>query len=117
MANVGLFFYVKGHLFTEMVDIEHADLYGDNRIGRGSHYDIWEQRYEKIYRKPYDYYPRGRIVYRYKENKFILYIDKCIEDKGVKEIMNTFGLEIENTQVDKSDEHYICSKCNEFFLE
>lgn len=72
VSKKGLYFYVNGKLLTDLTDLEHAELYGDCKIGRSSHYEIWDDQYEKIYRKPYDYYPRGRVVYKYLENKYII---------------------------------------------
>lgn len=117
MPNVGLFFYVNGKLMKDLIDIEHADLYGDCKIGKSSHYEIWDEKYYKIYKKPYDYFPRGRVVYKFKENKYILFADKCIEEKGIKEIIDIFGIETENIEIDKTDSHYVCKKCNKYYCE
>jgi len=116
MPKVGLFFYVNGEVFTDSVDIERAEVYGDFRIGDSSHYKIWDKKYDKIYNKPYDYYPRGRVVFKFKENKYILYIDKCISKKGIQEIIETFGIENENVEIG-TDTHYVCKKCNKHYLE
>jgi hypothetical protein len=116
MPKVGLFFYVNGQILTDFVDIDSAQLYGDFKIGDSSHYNIWDEKYEKIYNKPYDYYPRGRVVYKYKENKYILYADKCIKEKGINEIIKTFSIEGENVEID-TDIHYVCKKCNRDYLE
>lgn len=116
MANVGLFFYVKGKLLADMTDIEHSELYGDFKIGRSSHYDIWNKKYYAIYKKPYDYYPRGRVVYKYKENKYILYADRCIDKEGINKVIHTFGIEDENIEIGR-DEHYVCKRCNKDYVE
>ena len=94
MPKVGLFFYVNGKILTDFVDIAQAQLYGDFKIGDSSHYKIWYKKYEKICNKPYDYYPRGRVVFKYKENKYILYADKCIKKESINEIIKTFALDV-----------------------
>lgn len=117
LEKVGLFFYVNEALLVDLVDIGYAQLYGEFKIGKNSHDKVWDEKYYKIYKKPYDYFPRGRVVYKYKENKFVLYADKCIDDNGIKEIINTFKLEINNTEIDRSDDHYVCKVCNKYYCE
>jgi hypothetical protein len=115
-ARVGLFFYVNEELLPDLIDIGHAELLGDCKICKSSHYEVWNEKYDKIYNKPYDYYLRGRVVYKYKENKYILYADKCIEEKGIKKIIDTFGLETENVEIERTDSHYVCKNCNIDYL-
>jgi hypothetical protein len=117
MAKVGLFFYVNNKLLTDLVDVGQAEFYGDCKIGESSHYQVWDDDYFKIYQKPYDYYPRGRVVYKYKENKFIVYADKCIEEKGIMDIIKTFEIEDENIKIDRTDNHYVCRRCNKDYCE
>jgi hypothetical protein len=117
MANVGLFFYVNGRLLTDLVDIDHAELYGECKIGKTSHLEIWDERYYKIYNKPYDYFPRGRVVFKFNEAKFVLYADKCIEENGITKILEIFDIENENITIDKTDIHYVCKKCNKDYCE
>jgi hypothetical protein len=117
MPKVGLYFYVNGNLLMEAVDISKAERYGDCQIGGSSHYEVWCSKYEKMYKKPYDYFPRGRVVFRFKECKFILYADKCISEKGVQDIIGAFELEKQNIEIDRDDIHYVCKNCNENYLE
>lgn len=117
MGNVGLFFYVNGKLLTDLIDIDHAEFYGDFKIGNSSHYEIWDKKYYDMYNKPYDYFPRGRVVYKYKENKYILYADKCIEKSGIIEIIKAFHIEDDNVEIDRTDIHYVCKKCNRNYYE
>lgn len=117
MGKVGLFFYVNGKLLVYLNDINNAEVYGDCKIGRSSHYHVWEEKYYKIYNKPYDYYPRGRVVFKYKDNKYILYADKCINENGINEIIESFEIENENKEIDKTDSHYVCKKCNKDYCE
>ena len=117
MSKVGLFFYVNGKLLTDLIEVGHSELYGDFKIGKSSHYDIWYEKYYKLYSKPYDYFPRGRVVYKYKENKYILYSDKCIDEIGIKDILKNFYIENENVKVDRTDIHYVCKRCNKNYCE
>ncbi len=117
MGKVGLYFYVNGKVLIDLADIEDAELYGDFKIGKSSHYEIWEDKYYMIYHKPYDYFPRGRVAYNYKENKYFLYADKCIDKNGIQEIMKAFGIEDEKLKIDRKDRHYVCKTCNKHYLE
>lgn len=112
MSRVGLFFYVNENLLLDFVEIDKAIEYGDCLIGATSHYDIWENQYFYKLHRSYDYYPRGRVVYNKKENLYIIYADKCIDEKGIMLILLAFEIENENVRIDRTDEHYVCSKCN-----
>lgn len=64
MGKVGLLFCANGEILTDLIDVDHAELYGDFKIGKSSHYEIWKQKYYKIYNNPYDFFPRGRVVFK-----------------------------------------------------
>lgn len=63
MGKVGPFYYVKKRVLAECIDIKDAEVYGDFKNGKSSHFEMWDEKYYKIYMKPYDFYPRGRVVY------------------------------------------------------
>lgn len=117
MGEVGLFFYINGTLLKESNPISEAETYGDFKVGKRSHYDVWDEKYYNKYQRPYDYYPRGRVAYNFKENKYILYADKCIAEKGIREIMRAFDIESVNIEIDRTDSHYVCKRCNKDFFE
>jgi len=108
--QVGLYFCVNGKLAFAGCSLAEAENYGDFLIYPESHYDIWD-RFTNLNRKgaiPYDYYPRGRIVYRKTDDVFIIYYDKCIEEQ-LHEIF--VGYEKCNVKYEL-DEHYCCHRCN-----
>jgi hypothetical protein len=117
MGSVGPFFYVKERLLAECTDIDQAEVYGDFKTGKSSHFDLWDAKYYKLFRKPYDYFPRGRVVYNYRESKYIVYADKCIQAQGIDVIIDTFGIRDENIVIDKTDQHYVCKGCNKNYFE
>lgn len=117
MEDVGLFFYVNDTLLKESNPISEAETYGDFMIGKRSHYDVWDEKYYEKYRRPYDYYPRGRVAFNFIANKYVLYADKCIDEKGIKEIMGAFNIESVNIEIDRTDSHYVCKKCNKDYNE
>lgn len=116
MPKVGLYFYVNRKILMDAVDLKDSELYGDFMIGRSSHDEIWNREYLKVYKKPYDYYPRGRIVFKIKEDRYILYADKCIGPKELEDIKKAFELDGEKVTV-ASDLHYVCKKCNTEYYE
>lgn len=116
MPKVGLFFYVNNKVLADSIDIDTAQTYGDFLIGFTSHYDIWSKLYEKEYNRPYDFFPRGRVVYNVKDKKYILYADKCIPKSGLVKIIKAFEIENENVGIE-TDEHYVCKKCNKYYFE
>jgi len=63
----------------------------------------------------YAYYPRGRVLYRERDGRFIVYADRCLMAKEDKEtILRLFGL---RSAVWQKDEQYQCAGCNEELRE
>lgn len=63
----------------------------------------------------YAYYPRGRVLYREKDGRFIAYADRCLTAKEDKEtILGLFGLP---SAVWRKDEQYQCAGCSEELRE
>ena len=63
----------------------------------------------------YAYYPRGRVLYREKDGRFIVYADRCLMAKEDKEtILRLFG---HRSAVWRKDEQYQCAGCNEELRE
>ena len=104
-----LFFLVNGELLLHRCSLNDAEPYGIFLNFPYSHYDIWNDNYEQKYGVEYDYYPRGRVVYRKSDNTYIIYYDKCME-QYVDIVKNKYlGEKIEIGY----DEHYQCHICNE----
>ena len=81
--QVGLFFFINNDFAFVGCDISQADNYGDFLVYDESHFDVWERLSDQVLingmRVDYDYYPRGRVVYRKTDNTFVIYYDKCLE--------------------------------------
>jgi len=108
MCEVGLFFYVDGRFLVHTCDLNKAEDYGEFKIYPYSHNSIWNRRYAKKFGVDFDYYPRGRVAYRKTDDTFIVFYDRCIEDR-VKVIVSSLGDVKTEMQL---DEHYQCHKCN-----
>lgn len=108
--KVGLFFFVGDNFSFSGCTLGDAENYGDFLIYPESHYDIWEgyKYLNESHEIPYDYNPRGRIVYRKSDDTFIIYYDKCVEDK-----LDRIARDYEGYNVKfEVDEHYCCHNCN-----
>lgn len=107
-----LFFCVNGELLFHGCNLEEGEPYGIFLNYPHSHYDIWNENYAKKYSVDFDYYPRGRVVYRSSDDTYLIYYDKCmapyinlITDKYIGK-KNEIGY----------DEHYQCHICNKGYI-
>ena len=119
MPKVGIFFYVRGEVIADAVLLEDGEPYGDT-IGFGGHFDCWDalvpcadaQRLLKAH--PYDYFPRGRVVFFSREGEYRLYSDQCLSKEDINKIAASFDLQRFKVA---HDEHYRCSQCNPDYLD
>lgn len=113
--EVGLFFYVENNFEFAGCKLSAAEIYGDFLIFPESHYDVWNRHLR--FKGPkknvdYDYYPRGRVVYRKSDDTFIIYYDKCVKDE-----IHRIASKYDDCKVLlELDEHYCCHKCNSYYV-
>lgn len=105
--NVGIFFVADGELLLHTCPLECGEQYGDFVNFKDSHMSVWDKNYRHKYKVDFDYYPRGRIVYRKTDDTFLIYKDKCIGDLFDKTLIDT----CKGRCVFAEDEHYSCHKC------
>ncbi|MBE6651764.1 MAG: hypothetical protein E7613_10700 [Ruminococcaceae bacterium] len=107
-----LFFYVNGELMFHSCSLDEGEPYGDFLNYPYSHMKIWDKYYKRKYIVDFDYYPRGRVIYRKTDDTFLIYYDKCIEPY--------IGLVTEKYMECKTelhyDEHYQCHMCNKNYV-
>lgn len=106
--NVGLFFYVEGNFLFHGCKLNGAETYGDFLVYPESHMDVWDKEYWGTYGVDFDYYPRGRIVYRKTDDTFMIYYDRCIGEEIQKLVDRYDGVRV----LLDYDEHYQCHICN-----
>ena len=98
--------------------INNADTYGDFKICNTDHYSYWkkiQKTYPRLKIVDYDFYPRGRVVYNTKTDKYHLILDRCIQDENAIDlIIDEFKLPKKDVII-MNDEHYKCHKCNESY--
>lgn len=123
-GSVGIFWGIPGphHSWTILIDatsLAEAEPYGDFLTHPGGHYEVWnrwQQRraapsavqsiFQEIAGREYEDFPRGRIVYQIKTDRFILYADQRLQQKHtIANIADKFGL-APGAFVVRSDAHY-----------
>ncbi len=73
---------------------------------------IWDKYYEIKYLVDFDYFPRGRVVYRKTDNTFLIYYDKCMEPYIDFVTEKYFDKAVQLHY----DEHYQCHLCNKNYV-
>ena len=106
---VGLFFVVNGRLLLHKCDLKSAEQNNDFANYPKSHLDVWDKYYFNKYKKDFDFYPRGRIIYRKADNTFLIYKDSCITNE-IKPILDDLK---DKKVIAELDEHYQCYNCND----
>jgi len=118
--RVGIYFVVKGQILHDSAVLEQAEPYGE-ALQYGGHYDYHEalrplSPIERLFKTiPYDYFPRGRVVYFPNRTTFRVYFDRCLSEAEIQKVIETFALNIENIELER-DEHYQCAQCNRHYL-
>lgn len=108
-----LFFCVNGTLLFHGCALESAEPYGPFLNYPYSHDKVWRRCYGLKYKVDFDYYPRGRVVYRKTDDTYLIYYDVCMEP-WIRSVMQKYaGKKI----VLGYDEHYQCHLCNADYVE
>jgi hypothetical protein len=103
----------------DATSLAEAEPYGDFLTHPSGHYEVWsrwqERRaapsavqsiFQEIAGREYEDFPRGRIVYQIKTDRFILYADRRLQQEHtIANIAEKFGL-APGTFVVRSDAHY-----------
>jgi hypothetical protein len=114
--HVGIFFYVNRILHIESTPLSQAECRGDDfLIHPSDHISYWETALVNtipgLKGKSYDFYPRGRVAYSIRNDKFLLHHDICIPEKKIAKVMKMMNLRRSQTKIDL-DAHYRCAGCN-----
>jgi len=121
---VGIFWFIEmgkdDDFVYDAVPISQGEKY-DDAIAYGEHYSFWKKHLPKtctevIFKdNAYDAYPRGRIVFLPNENKFVIYIDKCICTDDLVKIIEKFQIDNVDIAIEE-DEQYRCTQCKSLFI-
>ena len=108
-SQIGIFWILPEGLLTFGVPYNAGEKYGDFINIPDGHYETWEELRKASGKLPADYtnYPRGRIVYRINDQKFLVYLNrKHIKDTKIKRrIIKEFRLPVDHV-IFKHDHHY-----------
>jgi hypothetical protein len=116
--KIGLFYRLPGNRYVvKAEDCTTIEPHGGFRDSEEGHFTLFKK---EIYPKyvgtipelieDYTYYPRGRVLYREKDQQFIIYADRCLlNEKDKKRILRLFGLRKARW---RKDEQYQCAGCN-----
>ena len=114
--RVGIFWLLYGKLVIDSTPLTEGEPYGDHLTHPRSHIDVWGQ-WRLDGKVPgeseYEEFPRGRVMYNTKTQRFTLLADRCIlrDKEVVSRIMSELRLPGKN--MDKgTDAHYRCSSCS-----
>ena len=109
VPQVGIFWILPNGLLPFGVPYTAGEKYGDFINIPDGHYETWEQLRKVSGKLPESYtsYPRGRIVYRIKDQKFLVYLNrKHLKDTKIKNsIISEFRLTVDQVEF-KHDSHY-----------
>jgi len=102
IPHVGIFWILPEGLLAFGVAHTEGEKYGDFINIPDGHYETWEQLRKTSGKLPEDYtaYPRGRIVYRITDQKFLVYLNrKHIKDTKIKKrIISKFRLPVDQVE-------------------
>ena len=109
VPQVGIFWILPEGLLAYGVAYTEGEKYGDFINTPDGHYETWGKLRKVSGRLPEDYtaYPRGRIVYRIKDQKFLVYMNiKHLKHERIKKkIIKEFRLPVGQVEF-KHDSHY-----------
>lgn len=109
LPQVGIFWIFPNQLLSFGVPYTAGEKYGDFLNTPDSHYKTWEKLKHVSGELPESYtsYPRGRIVYSIKDQKFLVYMNrKHLNNARIKKrIIREFHLPADHVEF-KHDHHY-----------
>lgn len=82
------------------------ETYGDYMQLPHDHFEIWDQYNTVGPHAEYDYYPRGRILFKVTIHKFVVIGDKRIVDDETVRHQLKEHYHLPQTTIFKTDEHY-----------
>lgn len=116
MVSVGIFWVIYGKLYYKkekkdiaMESIRPRSLLTGIIDSDFGHFTEWDELCGRLFpRADFATYPRGRVVFGIKTNKYIIYADECVLKTQVEEIAKLFEIGLYEV---RRDEHYACDKC------
>ncbi len=112
--RVGIFWLIGTRIILNTTALSAAGKYGDFTIHDGDHVTHWaemEKRGEVPQGSAYEEYPRGRVTFNTRTQRFIMHADACIlkQQTVVKKLLRLMHLP-DDTAL-STDSHYRCYHC------
>jgi hypothetical protein len=109
VPQVGIFWILPDGLLAFGTPYSAGEKYVDFLSTPDGHYETWEKLRKTLVKLPEDYtaYPRGQIVYRINDQKFIVYLNKkhLKNERIKKRIIKKFRLPVDHV-IFSHDHHY-----------
>ena len=103
--SVGLFFFINNRVVATKLELNEGEANGGFINHPKSHYEFFIE-ISNNQLDDYGHYPRGRVIYDKIHKRFLVYIDKALNKRKIKDlILNEFDLD-ERACVFKQDIHY-----------
>ena len=121
LPKVGPFYVIDGIVFADTDDVRDVIAtpagFKDSNNSHDKYWRVIRKYYPEYRDVDYDYYPRGRVVYNTKDDKYYLYADKCIINNPdwIDAVEDEFSLP-HNKVIVSDDDHYQCHECNEDYV-
>lgn len=113
--NVGIIYLVGDKLWIDATPIARAGNFGDFSFHARYHSQYWEElvKQRAVPDTEYEQYPRGRVSYDRKSDKFELLADRCIlsEKRLVAAILLQMNVPVRRTETG-TDNLYRCFRCS-----
>jgi hypothetical protein len=112
--HVGTVYLVAGKLLVDSTPLVQAGSYGDSAIHERDHIFYWAELVKsgKVPDREYEEFPRGRVAYNTKTDKFTLLADHCILNRKdvVIKIWSRLHVPPKGNETG-TDFHYRCFRC------
>lgn len=113
MAKIGIFWVYKNQVLGKASDLSQGDesIPGlcdspDNHIDLWENDQNWQNPFQELIGTEYQCIPRGRVIYSKTNHKAIVYMDKQLHSKQIKQLIRDF-FQLNSTAVTWAiDEHY-----------
>lgn len=113
-VQVGIFWAIGGKVYHYIEERETDKLNAREKLSRKidsdfKHFTAWDKGLAKKFpNADFAAYPRGRVMFDIKQNRHIIYADKCVTGEEIATVKALF--QTINATVCR-DEHYACDKC------
>ena len=116
LPRVGISYVIGVDLYIESIPMSESEDWDDFKTYPNGHMEYWSVLTKRLNLSSclsYDFYPRGRVSYAKVQDKYMLYLDRCLikNRQTIRLIKRELGLLKQWVEL-STDEHYQCSICN-----